>query len=221
MARVNKATDGVFTKLFVGEDNQPTFENFLDTNNPESPSSNLRKFVKMYKEFLSKEKLKLQRIALVEEIIMQMRSRENITDIRISLVNNYIYARIPFYRRDKRVRDVSVIADNREFWKKYSVKKLFSDDTFMTKAKEKLTAQMDVVINGNLERLAELDARLAELEASVIQEAPKAAKTAAKPKAPAKTKAPVKTKEKAPAKPSKDVKVAVIPDGEEETTESL
>lgn len=216
MARVNKATDGVFAKIFVGEDNQPTYEGFLETNVPDSPSSTLRKFTKMYKDFISKEKLKLQRIALIEEIIMQMRSRENITDIRISLVNNYIYARIPFYRRDKRVRDVNVIADNREFWKKYSVKKLFSDESFMNKAKEKLTAQMDVVINRNLELLAELDAKLAEAEASVIQKAPKADK--AKPKsAPEKTKAPAKPKEKAPAKPQKEVKVAVIPEGEDET----
>lgn len=204
MARVNKSTDGSFSKLFAGA-GTPTFEFFIENNNPENPSSNLKKYIKMYKDFISKEKLKLKRISLVEEIIMQMRSRENITDIRISLVNNYIYARVAFHRRDKRVRDVSVIADNREFWKKYSVKKLFSDENFMSKAKEKLSAQMDVLINKNIERLADIDERIAKLELPVVQNA--------QPKAPAaKTKAPAKAKAK---------KADVILEGVEVATKAL
>lgn len=204
MARVNKATDGVFAKLFVGENRQVKIEDFLEANNPESPSANLRKLIKAYKESVNSEKLKVERIALLEELIMQMRSRENITDVKVTFVRDYIYARTPFYRRDKPVKDVRVLVDNRELWKKYSIKKLYSDEGFMEKVMEKLVSHMNAIIDMNLKRLLEIDAQLAE-ETPVIQKVQPKSK-AAKSKAPAKTKA---------------TKVTEMSENKEETVEAL
>lgn len=152
-------TDGVFSKFYGDEQTIPAFEAFLEKNNPDSPSNNLRKYVRAYKDYVSKEKLYLERISVVEELIMQLRAKENLEDIKISFVREYIYARCPFFRRDKASKDVRVIVDNKEFWK-LPLKKLVLNEEFMEKAKDKLTKQMTGLIAQNVQKLAELDAAI-------------------------------------------------------------
>lgn len=156
MARVNEFTDGVFSKFYGGTQVIPAFDAFLEKNNPENPSNNLRKFSKSYKDYVTKERNQLERISLIEEIIMQLRAKEKLEDVKVSFVREYIYARAPFYRRDKTSKDVRVIVDNKEFWK-LNLKKLLMNEEFMQKAKEKLTKQMDILIAKNMKRLSEID----------------------------------------------------------------
>ena len=159
MARVNQTTDGVFSKFYGDDQTIPAFDAFLERNNPDNPSNNLKKYVKSYKDYVTKEKLYLERISVVEELIMQLRAKENLEDIKISFVRDYIYARCPFYRRDKASKDVRVIVDNKEFWK-LSLKKLVLNEEFMEKAKDKLGKQMVSLISVNMAKLARLDAAI-------------------------------------------------------------
>lgn len=159
MGRVNKKTEGVFVKIFADDDAAPAFENFLKNNNPANPSHNLKKYVKMYRDYVASEGLKLEQISLVEELIMQLRAKEQMTDIKISIVRDYIYARCSFYRKDTTSKDVRVIVDNKEFWNQ-PIKKLSENEEFMKKAKEKLLKQMNLLIENNISKLAELQAKI-------------------------------------------------------------
>ena len=86
-------------------------------------------------------------------------------DIKLSIVKNYIYARCPFFRRDKSAKDVRIIVDNLEFWtaniksKKNEsiVKALLSNEEFMNKARHKLLNQMTYLINENIQLLEKLN----------------------------------------------------------------
>ncbi len=107
----------------------------------------------MYKKMVIKNKAAFEQLAALEEVIMQMRIREDLSDIKLSLVREYIYARTPFYRKDKKAKDVRVIVDKVELQPEVQdsgVEKLLGNTEFMAKAKEKLGAAMDNEIQENL-----------------------------------------------------------------------
>jgi len=84
---------------------------------------------------------------------MQLRSMENISDIKLSLVREYVYARCPFYRNNSTAKDVRVIVDRLDNWditKKNPIDKLMSDKDFMTKCRIKLATAMDKEIKDNI-----------------------------------------------------------------------
>lgn len=91
----------------------------------------------------------MEKLALLEEIIMQLRSKENLDDIKFSLVREYIYARCPFYRRNKTAKEIRVIVDNIEFWEKY-IDNLNDNKDIMNKAKTKLVKAMEKEIEENI-----------------------------------------------------------------------
>ena len=86
-----------------------------------------------------------------------MRIREDLSDIKLSLVREYIYARTPFYRKDKKAKDVRVIVDKVEFQPQVTagVEILLGNQEFMAKATEKLGQAMDNEIQENLRVLKE------------------------------------------------------------------
>jgi hypothetical protein len=83
---------------------------------------------------------------------MQLRIRENLDDIKLSQVREYVYARTPFYRKDKVAKDVRVIVDKMEFHPEgeENLDNLFSKKDFMDKAKYKLAQAMDNEIKENI-----------------------------------------------------------------------
>lgn len=175
MGRVNKKTEGVFVKIFGDQDSLPAFEIFLNNNNPENPSAYLKRYTKMYKDYIAAEKLRLEHMSVVEELIMQLRSKEQISDIKVSIVRDYIYARCAFYRNDTTSKDVRVIVDNKDTWN-LSLKKLNENEEFMAKAKEKLVRQMNAIIEINVQRLAVIQEKIdkqSKKAKPVIQEKPK------------------------------------------------
>jgi hypothetical protein len=167
MARVNKTTKSVFADLVGSAEKFSAYDIFLDSNNPEKPSSILKRLMKDYRAYINAERTKLERIALIEEMIMQFRSKENITDIKLMIVRDYIYARCPFFRKDVNTKDVRVlvcpISDlnledkqldfSSQRVQKTLVLKLYNDDTFMTMVKKKISDKMEEVIQKNEERL--------------------------------------------------------------------
>lgn len=147
MGRVNKATEGVFVDIVGDKKTISSYDLFLQ--NEGTITKQMKPFVDQYKSIIAKTKVEMEKLALLEEIIMQLRSKENLDDIKFSLVREYIYARCPFYRRNKTAKEIRVIVDNIEFWEKY-IDNLNDNKDIMNKAKTKLVKAMEKEIEENI-----------------------------------------------------------------------
>ena len=139
-------TDGVFIDI-VGMENQiSAYDIFM---REDSSDADLNLFLGKYRNFIIKNKTEFERMSRIEEIIMQIRAKENLDDVRLSLVREYIYARCPFYRRNKIAKDIRIIVDNVEFWSN-DLDSLMNNKEFMDKAKKKLVKAMEKEIGENI-----------------------------------------------------------------------
>lgn len=150
MGRVNKSIEGVFTDLVGGPNEISSYEVFLREQPRDTKSNDLKSYIDNYKKIVDKNRSQFHKLAMLEEIIMQMRIRENMEGIKLTRVREYIYARCPFYRREKTAKEIRVIVDNAEFWKD-PVDQLMYNKEFMTKAKTKLISAMDKEIHQNIQ----------------------------------------------------------------------
>ena len=153
MGRVNKLTEGVFAEI-VGTSTQISkYDEFIG-NIDSKPAKDLKSLKTSYVNGINKHKGEFIKLAALEEIILQTRSRDSImtgpnTDIKLSLVREYLYARYPFYRKGMTTKDIRVIVDKSEFWGT-DLNVLAKNKDFMNKATEKLIKAMNEVIDGNL-----------------------------------------------------------------------
>lgn len=153
MGRVNKLTEGVFTDL-VGTSTQISkYDEFIN-NIGNSPSKDLKSLKTTYVNSINTNKDAFIDLARLEELILQIRSRDEIMtgstdDIKLSLVREYLYARYPFYRKGMTTKDVRVIVDKSEFWGE-DLNLLLKNKDFMKKAKDKLVIAMNIEIDNNL-----------------------------------------------------------------------
>lgn len=148
MGRTNKMTEGVFTGIVGTESEISSYDRFLK-NGGASQSLLLNEFIHEYSELIEVNKNSFQKLAELEEIIMQIRSLTNMDDIKLSIVREYIYARCSFFRREKTAKDIRVIVDNVEFWTN-DVDKLLGNTDFMEKAKVKLIKAMQKEVSDNV-----------------------------------------------------------------------
>jgi hypothetical protein len=148
MGRVNKTIEGVFVDIVGSSSTISSYDKFMG-NGIKNPSKNLKMFETEYNKTITKEKTTFEKLAKMEEIIMQLRAKENISNIKIHLVREYLYARCSFYRSGLQSKDIRVIVDNVEFWNS-DIKSLMSNKTFMDKAKEKLISAMEKEIAENI-----------------------------------------------------------------------
>ena len=151
MGRVNKLTDGVFVDIVGTAKEINLYTEFL--NNIDSKSKNLKSLRKEYDALTGQNKNLFEKLAKLEEVIMQIRAKELImtgpSDVKLSLVREYLYARYPFYRKGMLTKDIRVIVDKSEFWGD-NLNVLLKNKEFMTKATDKLSKAMDEEINSNL-----------------------------------------------------------------------
>lgn len=149
MGRFNATIDGVFTDLVeVGQ--VPRYDKFVNYGNDIKPSKDLKKFTSDYKNLVKVFGPTVEKLATMEEIIMQLRSKENIEEVKLSIVRDYLYARCSFFRRGKTSKDIRVIVDKTEFWEVKNVDDLLNNKDFMDKAIGKLTKAMDSEIKNNI-----------------------------------------------------------------------
>jgi hypothetical protein len=151
MGRVNKLTDGVFVDIVGTAKEINLYTEFL--NNIDSKSKNLKSLRKEYDALTGQNKNLFEKLAKLEEVILQIRAKESImtgpSDVKLSLVREYLYARYPFYRKGMLTKDIRVIVDKSEFWGD-NLNVLLKNKEFMTKATDKLSKAMDEEINSNL-----------------------------------------------------------------------
>lgn len=153
MGRVNKSTAGVFTDIVGDQKSIPTFLHFQTIQEElKKASPELNRYLEAYKKTVDKNKLTFEVLARLEDLIMQLRTRENMNskDIRLNVVRGYIYARIPFHRKDRESKDIRVIIGRTEDWGT-DLKKLLGNKKFIAAAKEKLTSAMTEVIDESIE----------------------------------------------------------------------
>lgn len=148
MGRTNKQTEGVFVDIVGTTSELSSYDVFIN-NSTNKPSKDLKGFLDEYKTAITENKMMFERLARLEEIIMQLRSMETISDIKLSLVREYIYARCSFYRKEKTAKDIRVIVDNVEFWNS-DMEKLLGTKEFMEKAKTKLLKAMEKEVEDNI-----------------------------------------------------------------------
>lgn len=149
MGRFNQTIDGVFVNI-VGDSSQiSSYDKFIGYGSGIRLTEDINQFTSEYSKLISENKATFWKLSKLEEIIMQLRTMENIDDVKLSLVREYIYARCPFYRKDKTSKDIRVIVDKSEFHGT-DMDKLAKNKDFMKKAEEKLKKAMEVEIQENI-----------------------------------------------------------------------
>jgi hypothetical protein len=155
MGRFNKATEGVFTDIVGGGTQISSYDAFVNYGGDLKNSKELKKYTKQYSDLIMENKNTFLKLSKLEEVIMQQRSMENIDDIKLSLVREYIYARCPFFRKGKLSKDIRVIVDKAEFYEE-SVEDLPKNKAFMDRAIEKLKKAMLTEIKENIHELEKI-----------------------------------------------------------------
>lgn len=156
MGRVNKTIEGVFTNIIGTSKEISSYQQFINNGDKSKYSKIAEELTNDYSRLVNKHKSTFEQLASLEEIIMQIRIREDLDDIKFSLVREYIYARSPFYRNDKKSKDVRVIVDKVEFYPEAMEKGvdiLMNNKDFVDKAKDKLGQVMDCEIEDGLLRV--------------------------------------------------------------------
>jgi len=150
MGRVNKLTDGVFTGIVGNASEVSTYDRFINLQGDLSNSKESDELLKEYQSVITENKVTFDRLSSLEEIIMQLRSRDNIgDDFKLSIVREYIYARTPFFRRDKGTKDIRVIVGLTEFYGE-DTRNLMGNEEFVNRAIMKLTDAMNQEISANI-----------------------------------------------------------------------
>jgi len=151
MGRVNKTIEGVFVDIVGNSSKLSGYDQFLNQGT-DNPSRELSKLTNDYKSLITNHKEVFEKLASLEEVIMQLRIRENLDDIKLSQVREYVYARTPFYRKDKVTKDVRVIVDKMEFYPEggSDINILLGNEDFVERAKYRLAQAMDNEIEENI-----------------------------------------------------------------------
>lgn len=150
MGRVNKLTDGVFTGIVGNASEVSTYDRFINLQGDLTNSGESDALLKNYQTLVTENKTVFEQLASLEEMIMQLRSRDNIgEDFKLSIVREYIYARTPFFRRDKGTKDIRVIVGLTEFYGD-NMFNLMGNEEFVDKAITKLTDAMNQEIGANI-----------------------------------------------------------------------
>lgn len=158
MGRYNKTIDGVFVDIVGTTDQISSIDKFINYGKEiKNPSRELAKYTKQYQGIMKKMAPEIDKIAKLEEVIMQLRSKDQISDIKLSLVREYLYARCSFYRMGKLAKDIRVIVDKEEFWEGQTLEDLQENPEFMMKAVTKLNKAMEQEIDNNIQELRELE----------------------------------------------------------------
>lgn len=146
---------GVFTEVVGTQKELSQFEQFLNKG-PEETSEDLKKLTNTYRNIITQWKPQFDKVALLEETILQMRAKENIDEIKLSIVRDeYIYARSPFYRRGGSTKDIRVIVGKTDIDGE-DLNRLAKDIKFMERAKRKIQVAMDKLISENKNEITKL-----------------------------------------------------------------
>jgi hypothetical protein len=104
--------------------------------------------IETYKTVYNSIKDRVAQLSAIEELVLQFRciSEDNLKNIKLSTLREYVYARCPFYRRNKSTKDIRVIVSRIDIIDPEnpnpSLDDLYKNKAFMDKASEKLIVAM-------------------------------------------------------------------------------
>lgn len=104
--------------------------------------------IKMYQKAFNDIAWNVEKMARLEELTLQQRciGTDDNLKIKLSFLREYVYARCPFYRRDKSTKDIRVIVSRVDIIDPTnpspSIDDLEKNEAFMQKAKVKLISAM-------------------------------------------------------------------------------
>jgi hypothetical protein len=146
--KTNKLTEGVFSKIVGTPKEISTYDRFinLDIDADLNVSKDSTHYLNLYRTLINEYKTKFEKLARLEELIMTIRAKENIQDIKLSLVREYIYARAVCFRDDTQNQDIRVIVGYTEF-DGTDLDALYSNEVFMENAKAKIAKYIDNMVD--------------------------------------------------------------------------
>jgi hypothetical protein len=160
MPRTNKITERVFSGLEKTRDRNGAHERFLalDGELGLQETKGLIAWKKRYADLAENFVDDLRDLALMEEIIIQMRAKQVIkSEIRLSLSRNYVYARSLFYRRGNQINDIRVVVGKTEEFGTSDFAllniRLETDPAFLVLCVSKLETAMDLEIERTIVEL--------------------------------------------------------------------
>ena len=153
MGRVNKTIGGVFVDIVGSASRISKYDEFINSGKNLKSSKSLKAITASYKQLIDSQKDQYRVLADLEQLILQKRVRENLNpkDIKLSILREYIYARVSFYRTNTSTKDIRVLVGFSDLYGK-TVKDIAKNKTFQADATTKLQEAMDFEIAEN-ERL--------------------------------------------------------------------
>ena len=153
MGRVNKTIGGVFVDIVGSASRISKYDEFINSGKNLKSSKSLKAITASYKQLIDSQKDQYRVLADLEQLILQKRVRENLNpkDIKLSILREYIYARVSFYRTNTSTKDIRVLVGFSDLYGK-TVKDIAKNKTFQADAAAKLQEAMDFEIAKN-ERL--------------------------------------------------------------------
>lgn len=153
MGRVNKTIGGVFVDIVGSASRISKYDEFINSGKSLKSSKSLKAITADYKKLIDAQKDQYRILADLEQLILQKRVRENFNpkDIKLSILREYIYARISFYRTNTSTKDIRVLVGFSDMYGK-TLKDIAKNKIFQQDAAIKLQDAMDFEIAEN-ERL--------------------------------------------------------------------
>ena len=153
MGRVNKTIGGVFVDIVGSTSRISKYDEFINSGKNLKSSKSLKAITADYKKLIDAQKNQYRVLADLEQLILQKRVRENLNpkDIKLSILREYIYARISFYRTNTSTKDIRVLVGFSDAYGK-TLKDISKNKIFQEHAAIKLQEAMDIEIAEN-ERL--------------------------------------------------------------------
>ena len=153
MGRVNKTIGGVFVDIVGSASRISKYDEFINSGKNLKSSKSLKAITAHYKKLIDAQKDQYRVLADLEQLILQKRVRENLNpkDIKLSILREYIYARVSFYRTNTSTKDIRVLVGFSDMYGK-TLKDIAKNKIFQQDATIKLQDAMDFEIAEN-ERL--------------------------------------------------------------------
>lgn len=108
-------------------------------------------FERLYKEEIRRLTMPIKKAALLEEILLQLRIKNNIRDIKFGIQGEQIFARCPFYRTDIDNRHIKIYLGSVKLHGK-DLNAISNNMIFKSLAKDRLIHRMNELINDNIEK---------------------------------------------------------------------
>ena len=141
----SEINQGVFVELKATHKRKSAIQTFVDKEHFMNSSQESRLLLEEYTETVIAMQRELNLASLLEELIMLHRAKNNIKNLKISFVREYIYVRMHCYRPDNGTNDLRVIMGT-TYQHGDKVEALYANSDFMSKANEKMESQIDEMI---------------------------------------------------------------------------